>query len=62
MIDLAIKLLAGYTIVVMMVVIATSIWQVGETSEHSRTGAVINFIALSFVIIFAILVLLKGKF
>lgn len=60
--ELVIKLLAGYTIVVMMIVIAISIWQVGETSEHSRTGAIINFIALSLVIIFAILVLLKGKF
>ncbi|GEM_PF-3431939 len=60
--ELAIKILAGYTIVVMMVVIATSIWQVGETSEHSRAAAVINFIALSIVIIFAMLVLLKGRF
>ncbi len=62
MIELVIKLLAYYTIVAMMVVIGISIWQVGETREHSRTAAVINFIALSLVIIFAVLVLLKGKF
>ena len=60
--DLVIKLLAYYTIVAMMVVIAVSIWQVGETREYSRTGAIINFIALSLVILFAILVLLKGNF
>lgn len=58
--ELAIKLLAYYTIVAMMVVIGASIWQVGETREHSRTGAVITFVALSLVIVFAVLILIKG--
>lgn len=58
--ELAIKLLAYYTIVAMMVVIGASIWQVGETREHSRTGAVITFVALSLVIVFAVLTLLEG--
>lgn len=60
MTELAIKLLAYYTIVAMMVVIGASIWQVGETREHSRTGALITFVTLSLVIVFAVLILLKG--
>lgn len=58
--DFAIQILAYYTIIAMMVVIGASIWQVGETREHTRTGAVLNFVALSIVIIFAILVILRG--
>jgi len=58
--DLAIQILAYYTIIAMMVVIGASIWQVGETREHTRTGAVLNFVALCIVIIFAILVILRG--
>lgn len=60
MIDLVVKVLGYYTIVAAMVVIAISILRVGETREYSRAEALINFIALSFVIIFAVLVLIKG--
>lgn len=58
--DFAVMILAYYTIVAMMVIIGMSIYQVGETREYSRRGAVINFVMLSFVIIFAVLVLLRG--
>lgn len=58
--DLAVQILAYYTVIAMMVVIGTSIWGVGETREQTRTGAVLHFVALSIVIIFAILVILKG--
>ncbi len=59
--EMAIKVLAGYTIAVLMVFIGLSIWQVGETREHGRLNAVLTFLALCIVIIFAILVLLNYK-
>ena len=58
--ELAIKVLAYYTIVISMVFIGISIWHVGETREHGRMGAVLSFVGLGLVLIFAILVLLGG--
>ncbi len=59
--ELAIRILAGYTILVTMAFIGLSIWQVGETREHGRLSAVLTFCSLCIVIIFAILVLLNYK-
>jgi hypothetical protein len=59
--ELAIRIMAAYTILAAMAFIGLAIWQVGETREHGRLSAVLTFIALCIVIIFAILVLLNYK-